>query len=78
MTGPVPHDLVAGALENGSPGLLRAVGRAFGLGQADQEAMAQGAVPPWLWLVLGVGAGVAVGVQLQKRAPKYAKYVGGG
>lgn len=75
---PVPVALIQETVSQGSPGLVRTFGRAFGLGQAEQTALAAGAVPWWLWVTFGVGVGVIAGVQLQKRAPKYASYVGGG
>lgn len=80
MMAPVqfPHEVVSGTLKNGAPGLVRAAGRAFGLGQTEQNALAAGQIPWWLWTVLGLTAGVVAGVQLQKRAPGYASYVGGG
>lgn len=62
----------------GSPTVLHAVGRAFGMGQAERDALSKGAFPVWLWIVLGGVAGVAVGVQVQKRWPnKVAKIMGG-
>jgi hypothetical protein len=80
MIGPVafPHEVVSSTMTQGAPGLVRAAGRAFGLGQAEQNALAAGQVPWWFWAVFGVGAGLIVGVQVQKRWPRYASYVGGG
>jgi hypothetical protein len=75
---PLPAEYISGAVTHGSPGLIRTVGRAFGLGQAEQQALATGAVPWWLWVTFGLGVGLVAGVQLQKHAPKYASYVGGG
>jgi hypothetical protein len=75
---PLPAEYIQSTVTHGSPGLVRAFGRAFGLGQAEQTALAAGAVPWWLWVTFGVGVGVIAGVQLQKRAPGYASYVGGG
>lgn len=75
---PLPAEYISNTVTHGSPGLVRTFGRAFGLGQAEQTALAAGAVPWWLWVTFGLGVGVVAGVQLQKRWPNYAGYVGGG
>lgn len=64
------------ATQNGSPDLLAAVGRAFGLGQAEQKALAKNGVPSWVLLVLGVGGGVVLGVYLQKKHPSLIPNIG--
>jgi hypothetical protein len=62
----------------GSPTVLHVVGRAFGLGQTERDALARGAFPAWLWIVLGGVVGVAVGVQVQKRWPRQVTKLTGG
>ena len=54
----------------GSPSMLRFVGRAFGLGTAEQDALVQGAFPGWFWAVLGAVGGAYGGVQLQRHYPR--------
>lgn len=61
----------ANIAKQGSPALLSFVGRAFGLGQAEQQALVAGKFPTWMWILLGVGAGTAVGVYAQKRWPQH-------
>jgi hypothetical protein len=56
--------------DGGSPVLLHAVGRAFGLGQNERDALMKGAVPGWFWMVLGLTAGFYAGVQAQQRWPE--------
>lgn len=75
---PVPYDVAATALKDGSPMLLNAVGRAFGLGPTEQDALGTGTVPGWAYLTIGILAGVALGIQAQKRVPQYTKWIGGG
>lgn len=53
----------------GSPKLLSMVGRAFGLGQAEQQALVKGNFPTWFWVTAGLTIGVVVGIQVQKRWP---------
>ena len=74
----LPADAIGQVAQHGSPMLLRALGRAVGLGQDEQAALGQGAVPWWLYGVIGVGLGVFVGVQLQKRWPEKVEFLGGG
>lgn len=62
----------------GSPDLLQATGRLFGLGEAEQTALFRGGIPRWAILGLGIAAGVFVGVYAHRRWPEYAgKIVGG-
>lgn len=60
---------------NGSPTLLRIVGRAFGLGTAEQDALVQGKIPAWLWVVAGFAGGAYAGAYAQKRWPHYVANV---
>jgi len=65
---------LAEVAKNGSPLLLQAVGRVFGIGPSERQALgATGfGVPTWTWLLLGLGAGIVAGVRLQK---SYSKYI---
>lgn len=63
-----PND-VQKLTESGSPALLHMVGRAFGLGQAEREALSKGSFPGWFWAVSGLVAGFVVGVQVYRRWP---------
>ena len=69
MFGEVLTKMAANATKDGSPGLLHAVGRVFGLGQAEQNALVNKGVPGWLWLVGGLGVGIVAGIQIQSRWP---------
>ncbi len=60
---------MASVAQSGSPMLLSAVGRVFGLGADEQAALGVGKVPWWLWASVGVAAGVVVGAQVHKRWP---------
>jgi len=62
----------------GSPRLLSMVGRAFGLGQAEQQALVKGNFPTWFWITAGVAVGVVVGIQVQKRWPEKVPTMLGG
>lgn len=61
--------------QNGSPALLRVVGRAFGLGTAEQDALLQGKIPAWLWIIAGFAGGAYAGAYAQKRWPHYVSNV---
>jgi hypothetical protein len=74
---PITSSELQSAVNKGSPTLLHAVGRAFGLGQAERTALTQGAFPAWFWIVVGLGAGVVVGTQVQKRWPNQVNKVFG-
>jgi len=56
---------------SGSPALLQFVGRAFGLGQAERNALSKGNIPGWVWATFGLLGGFAIGVQVYKRWPQY-------
>lgn len=72
-----PNDLQQ-LSQMGSPALLKAVGRAFGLGDAEQQALKNGNLPAWFWVTIGVLGGVVVGIQVQKRFPnKVPEFLGG-
>lgn len=74
-----PHQLqqlpmreIAQVAQHGSPMLIAAVGRAFGLGEAERRALAGsggGALPWWLFAVVGIGVGLVVGARVQRKYP---------
>ncbi len=58
--------------QNGSPQLLHAAGRVFGLGAAERAALAEGAIPRWAVGLLAMSAGVAAGIAIHRQWPKQA------
>jgi hypothetical protein len=71
----VQPETVAHFATEGSPVLLNAVGRAFGLGRGEQQALANGAMPGWALALLGAGAGLAVGIYVQRKWPQVGRKV---
>lgn len=64
---------------DGAPGAVKAVGRLFGLGQNERDALARGGVPGWAWAALGLGVGIIAGVRIHKSWPnKVPKFIAGG
>jgi hypothetical protein len=62
----------------GSPLILQAVGRAFGLAEPEMTALKKGNLGGWFWLVLGLGVGVVVGARAYKAWPaRFPKWVVG-
>jgi len=58
--------------KDGSPLLLQALGRVYGLGPQERAALGQsgsGGLPNWTWAVLGIAVGVVVGARVQKKWP---------
>ena len=73
----IPAETVIRVAKNGSPDLLSSVGRLFGLGTDEQQALMRGEVPRWAMFALGVAAGVAAGVFVQRKYPEQvSKLVG--
>ena len=61
---------LASLAQHGSPMLLHAVGRAFGLGAEERAAIQQGGgIPTWFWIALAGAAGVVVGVRVYRAWP---------
>lgn len=57
---------------HGSPLLLQAIGRAFGLGPAERAALGRngaGGIPTWTWVAAAAAAGFVVGVRVYKHYP---------
>lgn len=63
--------------QHGSPLLINSMGRLFGLGETEQQALAKGEFPRWAIFVLGIGAGLAAGVFAQRRWPATVSKVTG-
>jgi len=57
--------------QHGSPVLLQAVGRIFGVGPEERRAFGQegGGIPTWTWVVLAVGVGFIAGARIERRWP---------
>jgi hypothetical protein len=60
----------ARAASNGSPAAFDAVGRLFGLGQNERDALASGGLPTIVWVVVAVGVGFVAGARVQNRWPR--------
>lgn len=58
------------AVSNGSPATLRAIGRALGLGEAEQRALFSEGPPWWAVAGLGIAFGFYAGAYVQKTYPK--------
>jgi len=67
------------AASSGSPAIVEAIGRLYGLAQAERDALSKGSLPGWLWAAVGIGVGVIVGARIQKAWPhKVPKLISGG
>ena len=73
----IPAEAVMHAATNGSPVLISSVGRLFGLGEEEQNALLKGEVPRWAIFALGIAAGAAVGVFVQRKFPEHVRKVVG-
>jgi hypothetical protein len=67
----IDYGQVAQVAKNGSPLLLTALGRFFGIGPSERAAFGQdgAGVPTWAWGVLALSAGVVIGARVQKSYP---------
>lgn len=63
---------------NGSPVLLRAMGRVLGLGEPERAALSRGAVPWWCWAVGGVAIGFVVASRVERAYPGAIPTIVGG
>ena len=57
---------------DGSPVLLQAIGRAFGLGPAERAALGRNGaagIPGWTWTAVALAAGFIVGVRVYRKWP---------
>lgn len=69
----IDYGRVAMAAKEGSPLLLRALGRLYGLGPSERAAFGQNGsgVPTWAVTALALGVGLVVGTRIQKHYPQY-------
>jgi hypothetical protein len=65
----LPLGQLAGVVQNGSASVLKFAGRAIGLGDAGQEALAKGKVPWWAISIGALAIGVVAGIQWESRSP---------
>lgn len=65
----VDYVSIAKAATSGSPAVLQAVGRAYGLGAQERQALLDFGVPSWTWLAVGVCVGVVAGIRVYKKWP---------
>lgn len=79
MPPPISYGDAIEIAKHGSPMLLQAVGRAFGLGAEEREALSQrSGIPWWLWVTAGIAGGFVAGVQVYRRWPTAVPAVIGG
>jgi len=57
------------AANQGSPQILHAAGRVFGLGDAERDALAKRSFPAWAVGLLGISVGILAGAAIQRRWP---------
>ncbi len=74
----IPVQDIAAVAKHGSPGMLHAAGRIFGLGQAEQQALVRGRLPRWLLFTVGIGGGVLLGIYADRRWPQQTRKLMGG
>lgn len=60
---------VAKMATSGSPVLLQAVGRIYGLGEEERDALLEFGIPAWTWLAIGVCVGAVAGIRAYKQWP---------
>lgn len=68
----IDYAKVAQVAQEGSPMLLQAIGRLYGLGPAERAAFGQngGGVPTWAWVTIAAGVGFVIGSRVQKAWPR--------
>ena len=71
LTPTVTYSDVERIARHGSPVLLQAIGRAFGLGPQERAALGHDGVgiPTWTWVAVAVAAGFFIGVRVHKAYP---------
>ena len=63
-------DAAARIADEGSPVLLRAVGRVFGLGEAERKQLVDHGIPAWTLVVVVGALGVVAGAWAHQRWPE--------
>ena len=67
--GPSEVASVVKMASQGSPAVLQAIGRLYGLGEPERDQLLGDGVPTWAIVALSVGAGFFIGVRVYKRWP---------
>lgn len=69
---PLNFGQVAEVAQNGSPLLLQALGRLYGIGSAERRALGQDGmgVPLWAWGGLAFALGAVAGIRLYRAKPE--------
>jgi hypothetical protein len=69
----IDYGTVTRVARDGSPLLLQALGRLYGIGPTERRAFGStgNGVPTWALVVLAAGAGLVIGTRLQKHYPQY-------
>jgi hypothetical protein len=64
---------VVNVAQNGSPLLLSALGRLYGIGPGERQALGEDGtgVPTWTWAMLAFATGCVVGARFYKSYPGY-------
>lgn len=73
----IPYADLAHGARHGSPLLVSAVGRALGLGAAEQAELAQNGIPRWALFVVAAGCGLFLGAWAHRRWPKQVSKITG-
>ena len=63
------YNELAKAATQGSPLLLNAVGRIYGLGAEERASLFGSGIPGWTWGVAALAVGFVVGVRVYKAYP---------
>ena len=65
----IDYTEIAKAATQGSPLLLNAVGRIYGLGAEERASLFGEGIPGWTWAVAALAVGFVVGVRIHKSYP---------
>jgi len=71
--GLIDSNTVINVAANGSPAILSGVGRLFGLGQVEQQALVQTGIPRLAILAFGIGFGVLAGIYAEREWPQHTR-----
>lgn len=75
---PIPYEQLEQIATHGSPLLLRSMGRLWGMGTAEQDALVRGRFPGWALMLVGLGGGLVAGAMVYRKWPKVIGKVLGG